>query len=123
MAITADVRLIFRISANGSRKNSNSHANGMPNSTRRWNSNVRTRAVKGAGIGFLFMALIPKQDGAGGFPGNEHRVAPGWPFTAAFHVRHGGLHTLAAGQLHVIGGDVAQVRDVLHRALAPVEFT
>src|SRR6056297_3392226 len=120
MAITAEVRLIFNTSAKGKRKNSSSHRNGIPNTTRRWNSSERTRAVSRAGNSFRFMASVPEQDRAGGFPGYEYPVAPGWPLTAAFHVRHGGLNALAACQLHVVGRDVAQVGDVVYRTAAPV---
>src|SRR6056297_899315 len=120
MAITAEVRLIFNTSAKGRRKNSSSHRNGIPNTTRRWNSSERTRAVSRAGNSFRFMASVPEQDGAGGFPGYEYPIAPGWPLTAAFHVRHGCLNAFAAGQFHVVRRDVTQVGNIVHRTAAPV---
>src|SRR5690554_138712 len=120
MAITAEVRLIFSTSANGSRKNSSSHAKGTPNTTRRWNTTARTRSAKGVARSFLVMASVPEQDGTGSFPGHEHPVTPGGPLAPAFHVGHGGLYPFATGQLHVIRRDIAQVGDVVHRAAAPV---
>src|SRR5690554_7348861 len=120
MAITAEVRLIFSTNANGSRKNSISQAKGTPNTTRRWNTIARTRSARGVARSFLVMASVPEQDRAGGFPGYIDPVTPGGPLTPAFHVGHGGLYPLATGQLHVVGRDVAQVGDVVHRAATPV---
>src|SRR5690554_2189365 len=123
MAITAEVRLIFNTSANGSRKNSSSQANGTPNTTRRWNSTARTRSTTGAGNSFRFIASVPEQDGAGGFPGHIDPVAPGGPLTTAFHVGHGGLNPLATGQFHVVRRDVTQVGNVVYGTAAPVGVT
>src|SRR5690554_4274013 len=120
MAMIAEVRLIFSTRANGNRKNSNSHVNGRPNTTRRWNSSERTRSGRGAGKKDRFMGSVPEQDGAGGFPGDIHPVAPGGPLASAFHVGHGGLYPFPAGQFHIVGGNVPQIRDVIDDATTPV---
>src|SRR5574344_2440912 len=117
MATWVSARLIFKMMANGIRKNITIQAYGKAMTRCRPRGNQCLRAER------LIIDPLYGQDHTGGrLPMQYYLIIPSWlPLTEAIDIGQGRNHLLTTRQTHMVDGDVAHVSDVFHHAGIVVE--